>query len=276
MQLLFHLFLWGLFQGVCSVSFIDPSDAGKLPPQDYSADPVFAMGSTLRIQWSLEPTEQNQLLDLIMWQDVAGSKFEYIGKDLASNTTSFNWNVSTAKDLGVSHAFFFDLYLEPTTIDANVANEDARSHYINITSAIVPTTSTTTASSTTSSSSSVTAKTSTASVTTSPTTSATAVPIPASDGLSTGAKIGLGLGVPIVVIALIAIGWLIFGRRKQKHEAMPRLSAYSISGEVEKSPPYSETKPGFVTHPGLIEAPSPNLHSSFVEATTPVPGRYEM
>jgi hypothetical protein len=44
---------------------------------------------------------------------------------------------------------------------------------------------------------------------------ATGTPTPSPDGLSTGAKIGLGVGIPVAIIALLAIGFLLWRKRRE-------------------------------------------------------------
>lgn len=50
-----------------------------------------------------------------------------------------------------------------------------------------------------------------------------------SGGLSTGAKIGLGVGIPVAVIALLAMGFLLW-KRRQKSRPVPELDTAQQTG----------------------------------------------
>jgi hypothetical protein len=56
----------------------------------------------------------------------------------------------------------------------------------------------------------------TASPSATPSPSATSTPSPSLSGLSTGAKIGLGVGIPVVVIAFLVIGFFFWEMRRGK------------------------------------------------------------
>lgn len=126
------------------------------------------------------------------------------------NITSFPWTVTTSKDLTTSNMFFMSLYKTGAT------SPDDWTVYFNISSpSSGVSTSTTLTSATTSSASSTTSPTS---ETTSPareTTSASSSNTGASQGgFDTGAKVGIGIGIPVAAVLGIAAGWLIFRKRK--------------------------------------------------------------
>lgn len=65
---------------------------------------------------------------------------------------------------------------------------------------------------------------------------ATSSPVPSpsgSSGLSTGAKIGIGVGVPLAVIALAALGFIIFWRRRRQNKALAGPSPYNAEDEAK-------------------------------------------
>ena len=53
-----------------------------------------------------------------------------------------------------------------------------------------------------------------------------------SSGLSTGAKAGLGVGIPVAVIACLALGFLLFRRRRRSGESYAQSGAYHNSHDL--------------------------------------------
>ncbi|KAH6646643.1 hypothetical protein BKA67DRAFT_540146 [Truncatella angustata] len=144
--------------------------------------------------------------------------FQYHGKELIYPfeyvVQSTDWTVSTDKNLSFSHLFLFNLFYD------GEINPVAVSETFNITD----TSSTSTTSSTSSTSSSTSAASTRMSSTTSSTdgfTTATSSTGPASDrnengGLTTGAKIGIGVAVPAVALLGVVAGWFLFRHRAKK------------------------------------------------------------
>lgn len=80
----------------------------------------------------------------------------------------------------------------------------------------------------------------------SPTTITTTPPL-SPGGLTTGANIGLGVGVPLIVIALAALGWFIFWTIKKQSKPSATSEPSDIFVPVEKSPAYTQDQ----AHPPL-------------------------
>ncbi|KUJ11717.1 uncharacterized protein LY89DRAFT_786592 [Mollisia scopiformis] len=234
------IILWGLSRLVSGVAFINPPDGATQQAQDYSSNAAHKVGSSLKIEWSLQSAEQDKPLTLVMWEDVANTYPEYISQDIAANTTTFDWTVATNKTFSTTQAFFFDLYFSPATISSGVNNEVAISHYFNIT---------TSASSTSSSTSSTSTPTSTSTPSSSSSSSS-------SSSLSTGAKIGIGAGIGVVAIAALAVAFLIFRHRRQKKNANLGIATDAFPA-AEKAPPgykeHHDEETGFVVPGGVSE-----------------------
>jgi uncharacterized protein YneF (UPF0154 family) len=139
--------------------------------------------------------------------------------------TSYEWTVITNKNLTFSNLFLLNLFY-----DGNISPV-AVSETFNITDpSIGSTTSTSSTSSATSTTSSVTSSTSGA-------TNGTGSPDPSSSGdLSIGAKIGIGIGVPVVALLGIAVGYFLYRQqsKKQQYAAAPPAP--------EQTPPMTEQK----------------------------------
>jgi len=69
--------------------------------------------------------------------------------------------------------------------------------------------------------------------------------------MTTGAKIGLGVGIPIAVALGILAGWFFFGRRKQKHELAAELPTQT--GKSGSNTMYQQ--------PVMVEAPNTERYS---------------
>ncbi|KAF8855095.1 hypothetical protein BDZ45DRAFT_746872 [Acephala macrosclerotiorum] len=85
----------------------------------------------MAIQWSLQQEEEGTPLNLIMLHGLANDTWEPISR-VPANTTTLNWTVGTHESLSISHAFYFQLLFD----DAN--EPAATSHDFNITSAESP------------------------------------------------------------------------------------------------------------------------------------------
>ncbi|KAF3031504.1 hypothetical protein E8E12_001251 [Didymella heteroderae] len=91
-------------------------------------------------------------------------------------------------------------------------------------------------------------------------------------GLSTGAKIGIGVGIPLGVIGLAAIAALFWLRRRRQARASKNSSELYVPTSSNKgnAPPYHETA---MNHQGAAvyrqEAPSPQLAAELPAAVEP-------
>lgn len=74
----------------------------------------------------------------------------------------------------------------------------------------------------------------TSSMTPTASASTTDPPSQSSSGLSTGAKIGLGVGIPVAVIALLAMGFLLW-RRRRKTQSQHELQNVQPTGYNDAS-----------------------------------------
>lgn len=133
------------------------------------------------------------------------------------NRFSCDWTVVTARDLSLSHLFLFNIYYDGE-LDAL-----ANSQTFNITDGSENSSITSTSSNfATGSTSSVTS----ALATNTPTaaeTSAAAGPIASkgadqSGGMSTGAKVSIGIAVAVLALGGLAAGYFLYGRRVKKQQ----------------------------------------------------------
>ncbi|KAH8797751.1 hypothetical protein F5884DRAFT_758987 [Xylogone sp. PMI_703] len=203
-----------------TISFVNPGPAGA--NNDFSLDSTFVLGSKMNIQWTSD-TDKN--MDLTLNQQRPNDVWEYVFQN-RPNLTSFDWTVTTNKNLADTPVFFFELWISGSTSPAAI------SHYFNITDGRSPS-----SSSSSTSSSTPTSTTPTSTPTSTPSSSSTntggsaasatnsSPPITASSssGLSTGAKVGLGVGIPIAVILGVAAGWFFFGRRRRNQHSTREL-----------------------------------------------------
>ncbi|KAI3395443.1 hypothetical protein diail_1306 [Diaporthe ilicicola] len=202
--------------------FVNPPNMATW--HDFTDNPVYVEGSTVNLVWE---APSDIATSVTMFQAnltdgfVIGRDFEYVTKSVV-NATDFQWRVGTSRDTTVSNVFLLSIYVEGGT------DVMATSHYFNISSKSVKSTTTTSSSilsTTTSSSISVpsgstsstesllSAPTSTASTTTPPTAN--------SNGLDKEAIIGMGVAIPCAVIIGAAAGWFFFGRRRRSQQ-IPR------------------------------------------------------
>jgi hypothetical protein len=63
-------------------------------------------------------------------------------------------------------------------------------------------------------------------------TNSTSSPFPQSGGFPLGAKIGLGVGIPVALLAGLVIGILLLRRRRQRHPATNATSSFHDPGSV--------------------------------------------
>lgn len=164
-----------------------------------------------------------------------------------SNTGFYDWDpITTPFDLNNGQAFFFVLYNNT----GNSVSILFSSHYFNLTSGASKaskTSSTTTSTSSTSSTTSTTSTTSSSSAVAvstviaivNPSASASsAAKTSGSTGLSTGAKAGLGagIGIGVPVLAAIAVGLFLLGRRHRKPNSEPTAYGGQVVNNQRKPP----------------------------------------
>ncbi|KAF2799744.1 hypothetical protein K505DRAFT_404462 [Melanomma pulvis-pyrius CBS 109.77] len=197
---------------VSCIDFINPPPFGE--KTDFSQNPIYNEGSKLKVVWT-QP-EKGQPVTLTLTQ-LNGTEWmlpmEYLTQSVVDRT-SYEWLVVTGKNLTESNMFFFCIFREGST------SADANSHYFNITpKAVAPAPSSSASPSSTTISISVSSSTLTPSA--SPTappsnvSSTTSVPTP-SGGLTTGAKVGLGVGIPIAMTLGLAAGFFLFKHYRKK------------------------------------------------------------
>ncbi|KAF2197952.1 hypothetical protein GQ43DRAFT_474987 [Delitschia confertaspora ATCC 74209] len=214
------------------MNFINPPPFGTVG--DFSRNPIYPEGSTLNIQW----TEGNQgkpvsitlyQLNGTQWLD----PFEYIVQNTV-DVTSFRWIVATSKNLTFSNMFYMSVF------ENGKLTGDANSHYFNISSANTnvkpssspPSTKTSTSPTSTPpiSSSSISTP---ASTPTNPPSSSQPPPPPtaaSSNSFPTGAKIGIGVGIPVALILGIAAGFMLFRRRRKAEDKSGEVPAPVVAG----------------------------------------------
>ncbi|KAL1861689.1 hypothetical protein Daus18300_008657 [Diaporthe australafricana] len=229
---------------------------------DFSDNVVYVKGASVNIVWQ---APQNIATSVTLYQanltdgNVIGD-FEYITKSVV-NATEFQWRVITDKDLALSNVFLLSIYIEGGTV------VEASSHYFNISSKSVDSTTTTgssilsstTSSSTTSSSVSVDVPTSTeSSLSTSTSTDSTTTPSTASsNGVSKGAMIGMGVAIPCAIILGLAVGWFFFGRRRRRQQNGQN---HAPGGDSSRD---AMTSP---EHSSMYAASQPSQHGQFYGA----------
>lgn len=146
---------------------------------------------------------------------------------------SFTWKVATNQDLSKGVVFFLSVY------DENSNNQDFfSSHYFNLTQK-----------STSTSSTSATTTSQTAAATT------TGAVASSSSGLGTGAKIGIGVAIPLAAIIGLGASWWFFTRRRRpaRREVAdtsnhyPTYTSYEDPARVPLQGPMAEA-PNEATH----------------------------
>ncbi|ETS74845.1 hypothetical protein PFICI_13329 [Pestalotiopsis fici W106-1] len=228
-----------------SASTLDPSISNAIHP----------VGSKFHIAWSGTNLTRHMSVVLFQYNETSGG-LVYPFEDATPSmlgAESFDWTVATDKNLSASTLFLFNIFYEGDT------SPSAVSETFRITD------DSTTSSSTTTTSSSTTFATS-ASLTGSTTSTISTTPISAAstmtsavdttgavtsqtslssaeknadtDGLSMGAKVGLGVAIPAVALLGIAAGYCFFRHRagKQKKHHVDKLVT-QVEPQMYQEPP---------------------------------------
>lgn len=217
------------------IYFVNPPRSGATG--DFSSNVVYTVGQNLRVQWSEAPEGVGISVLLYQLNATTGDYFlpgQYLFQNVV-NTTLYDWTVVVSDNLphtiSESNLFYLSIFQE------GKRSSDDNSHYFNINQAKPTTTSETSTTTTTSASTSQSTNAEMASsifpasttslspsATSEPTTTQEPPPSPAT-GMSTGAKIGIGVGIPAAAIIGIGAGWLFFGRRRRQSEKGASIAA---------------------------------------------------
>ncbi|PGH13426.1 hypothetical protein AJ79_03705 [Helicocarpus griseus UAMH5409] len=192
--------------------FYNPPTGG--PIHEYKDNPIYELGQTVQLRWATTL----EYFSLVLWQN-DNPQFEWIQTNITGITT-YNWVVSTQRDLRDGEVFFFQIR------DASDVGGDNffGSHYFNITNSDSEDSTTATTSSTPSSSSlsstSTAIETPTQVVSTSTTPTTTSIPSTVSSttsdtGLAPQAKVGVGVGVGLGLAFLIILALVIWCFRRR-------------------------------------------------------------
>ncbi|PLN76231.1 hypothetical protein BDW42DRAFT_179208 [Aspergillus taichungensis] len=193
--------------------FYNPPTGGKI--HDYGDNQVYDLGETVQMRWATSL----DYFSIMLWQN-DNSEYEWIQTNLSS-VTSYDWIVSTQRNLDHGTVFFFQI--RDATDIANPSRLFA-SHYFNITKKDSDSSSTMSSStSTRSSSTSFTptlplATSSLITTASSDPTGTSSEPPPDSSmspGLSPQTKVGLGVGISLggaFLITLSLVIWYFYRR----------------------------------------------------------------
>ncbi|KAK5168859.1 uncharacterized protein LTR77_006168 [Saxophila tyrrhenica] len=205
----------------------------------YTADNVYAQGSTINFSWSTS----YQTISVTLWQN-DNDTFSYLLKEVpAVSTLAWYVDLYGRFDLDAGEVFFLTVWDEGADSD-----DQFSSHYFNITGPDPPRSTSSAASSTTAFSipggDNGKATSTSAGSTASPTSSkAASNSSSSSSGLSSGAKAGIGVGVGVGVLG-IAIGAALaffYRRRSRKSETNASQSVGEWASTQQAAPsPYSD------------------------------------
>ncbi|OGM51372.1 hypothetical protein ABOM_000108 [Aspergillus bombycis] len=233
--------------------FYNPPTGG--PIHVYKDNPVYELGQTVQLRWATSL----EYLSLMLWQN-DNPDYEWLQTNL-SGVTTYNWVVSTQRNLKDGNVFFFQIR---DANDLNSANLFA-SHYFNITNNDADPT-------TTASSSATKGTTTMTSPTLSLSTSITTTPSSASPtassgttsggGLSPQATVGVGVGVGLgcaFVLVLGAVIWYFRRRVARRHKLSTNPGYLSGNSTVLLKPYISQPPPPPQQQPAA-EVPGESRH----------------
>ncbi|KAK7934868.1 hypothetical protein PG985_000363 [Apiospora marii] len=198
------------------MNFITPPRYGSM--HDFKSNVEYSIGYNLPITWTPGVAGKKASLELYQVNLTSGSIFFGEGETIAEgmvDMTSWKWQISTSKDLGISNVFQLAIW------DESKDSYDDWCHYFNITGGTG-----TDAPSTPTGAAVPTATTPPNRPTEGPPTeAATAITTSGTEqkkdwtGMSTGAKITMGVILPIVAVAGFAVGWCVLGRQRRRRQA---------------------------------------------------------
>ncbi|KAH7355734.1 hypothetical protein BKA66DRAFT_429698 [Pyrenochaeta sp. MPI-SDFR-AT-0127] len=266
----FAFVAWLLTSVSCLMEFINPPPFEKTG--DFSGNPTYAEGSTVNIAWT--KGEENKGASLVLYQlnETDGQWFgdmEYLTQG-AVGVTRYSWLVGTRKDLSVSNLFYLSMFQEGKSVS------DSNSRYFNIEaknskeqsklSSSIPPSSTSSATSSLSSTTSPSASASTSNMppSFSPTSEPTGAPNSdiqsssspqSSNNFPIEAKIGIGVGIPVLLVLCLAASLLLFRRRKKidniamaappcSHNGYPYHNGNYYGSNLNEAPPKSPVEIG--------------------------------
>ncbi|CAE7026491.1 hypothetical protein P3342_005783 [Pyrenophora teres f. teres] len=221
----------GLFTHVYGLMrFINPPPSGRIG--DLSNSPTYNAGTIVNVGWT--PGEEGGGVSLVLYQQnetdgVWFGDMEYLTQN-AVNITNYSWLVGTRKNLTLSNLFYLSVFQEgkgPSDsnshyfyIEDNRTKESDSSSSSLISSTLIsqgvptgiPTSTLTGSPASSTPTNAATISVPTGSVTNAPSLSTQETP---SDAFPLGAKIGLGVGIPVALILGLAAGWLLFQHHKK-------------------------------------------------------------
>lgn len=232
------------------MEFINPPPFGTTG--DLSDSPTYDEGTTVNVAWTQDEDRGGVSLCLFQQNKTDGTWFgdmEYLTQN-ALDITRYSWLVGTRKNLTLSNLFYLSVFQE------GKGSPDSNSHYFYIKSkrteenaspsssmfssrsGYTPTAapvSTPTGLST----SSISIGTMPMSTPTSNTTDLQNLSgqVPPADGFPLGAKIGLGVGIPIALILGLVGGWLLFRHHKKREAVFPYMG-HEVSASQTKQHVY--------------------------------------
>ncbi|KAK8038352.1 hypothetical protein PG994_015119 [Apiospora phragmitis] len=215
------------------MNFISPPRYGTM--RDYRSNVEYPIGYNLSITWTPGVAGRKASLQLYQVNLTSGSIFfgeaETVTEDMV-DLTAWKWPVSTGKDLSVSNMFQLALW------DEGKDTYDDWCHYFNIT----------TGGDSDAAPSGATAPTTPAPTTTTPpnrptagppseaaTSTSSSEPEQKKDwtGMSTGAKITVGVILPIVAIAGFLVGWCVLGRQRRRRQQQEAAAAAAATENAQ-------------------------------------------
>ncbi|PYI27878.1 hypothetical protein BP00DRAFT_278594 [Aspergillus indologenus CBS 114.80] len=233
--------------------FYNPPTGG--PIHEYSEDPVYTLEQTVQLRWATSL----EFISLMLWQN-DNSDYEWLQTNL-SGVTSYDWVVSTQRNLSDGVVFFFQIR---DATDLEDWDGVFASHYFNISAGTTTTTaigtSTTTAVSTSATTVPSVALTASAAVTAALAPAETTTPAAMSSGSGTGAKTGIGVGVGLGCALLLTIGltcyWLWRRRKVARREALAPMDARGETVPAYELPAFAKgTKYSRASVPAEMEGP---------------------
>ncbi|QKX59303.1 uncharacterized protein TRUGW13939_06435 [Talaromyces rugulosus] len=229
-------YLWLLFvvQVYSEYYFLNPPNQNIHP----STNPVYTIGDTLDIKWGSTTDSESMSLDLLLYQGGGTSDGFYIFRNKAGRW-SYNWTIEI-RNLNLTKSNQFWMEFPSAGEYSSGTEENTYTLAFNLTEP--PTTTSVSIATPTYVPSSPISTSTTALSTPTPTSSPSTEASQSSHGLSTGAKAGIGVAVPVAVVAAFAAG-ILYSRRKQKNptvEPMEKQPARdSLVNMYEHNPSYT-------------------------------------